>query len=159
VDNSARCGGHPVSSGCINDSLPSEVSPLVVRLEPGTNEIQLPGRSLFTALRDEYPSTDEEQAVHIDFPYPDAKSLNRWLPLIKWFLAIPHIIVLAILANSCFSRLDNCLVCYPVYRALPALDVRLYCWVFTLVFAVEAYAFLLITDRYPPFSLSPLRKL
>ena len=41
-------------------------------------------------LRDEYPSTDEEQAVHLDFPYPDAEQLNRGLPLVKWFLAIPH---------------------------------------------------------------------
>jgi hypothetical protein len=48
-------------------------------------------------LRDEYPSTDEEQAVHLDFPYPDAKQLNRWLPLVKWFLAIPHWIILAFL--------------------------------------------------------------
>ena len=41
-------------------------------------------------LRDEYPSTDEEQAVHLDFPYPDATQLSRGLPLVKWFLAIPH---------------------------------------------------------------------
>jgi len=43
-------------------------------------------------LRDEYPSTDEEQAVHIKLEYPDVKKdLNRWLPLVKWFLAIPHL--------------------------------------------------------------------
>ena len=45
-------------------------------------------------LRDEYPSTDEEQAVHIEIPYPDAKELNRWLPLVKWIMSIPHIIIL-----------------------------------------------------------------
>ena len=54
-------------------------------------------------LRDEYPSTDEEQAVHLRLAYPDAKQdLNRWLPLVKWFLAIPHFIVLIFLGFALF---------------------------------------------------------
>ncbi|MFH1032502.1 MAG: DUF4389 domain-containing protein [Chloroflexota bacterium] len=106
-------------------------------------------------LRDEYPSTDEEQTVHIDFPYPDVKSLNRWLPLIKWLLAIPHIIVLAVLAIAVlvvwviawFAILFTGR--YP--RAMFDFIVGWMRW----GLRVEAYALLLITDRYPPFSLSP----
>lgn len=47
-----------------------------------------------TLLRDEYPSTEDEQAVHLTIPYPDAARLNRWLPLVKWLLAVPHYIAL-----------------------------------------------------------------
>ena len=105
-------------------------------------------------LRDEYPSTDEEQAVLITGPYPDATELNRWLPLVKWFLAIPHYIVLAFLAIAAVC----CVIVawfailltgrYP--RALFEFVVNVFRW----WLRVAAYAFLLTTDRYPPFRLS-----
>jgi hypothetical protein len=113
--------------------------------------------SAYLALMDDrYPSTDEHQAVTLDFPYPDAKQgLNRWLPLVKWLLAIPHYIVL-------------------FFLGIAALLVIVFAW-FAILFTgryprglfefvlgvmrwwnrVVAYAFVLVTDRYPPFRLSP----
>jgi hypothetical protein len=106
-------------------------------------------------LRDEYPSTDEEQAVHIAIRYPDAsRELNRWLPLVKWFLAIPHYVVLSFLvigAAACVI-IAWCAILltgrYP--RGLFDFVVGVFRW----VLRVAAYAFLLTTDRYPPFRLS-----
>jgi hypothetical protein len=105
-------------------------------------------------LRDEYPSTDEEQAVHLDFPYPDAKQLSRGLPLVKWFLAIPHYVVLFFL---CIGVVFCVVVAwfailftgrYP--RGLFDYVVGVQRW----SLRVSAYTTLLITDQYPPFSLS-----
>ena len=104
-------------------------------------------------LRDEYPSTDEEQAVHVQIAYPDAKrELNRWLPLVKWLLAIPHYIVLWFLGIAALV----CVVIawfailftgrYP--RSLFDFVVGVLRWWLRVV----TYAFLLATDRYPPFS-------
>ena len=106
-------------------------------------------------LTDVYPSTDEEQAVHLEIPYPDVpKDLNRWLPLVKWFLAIPHYIVLACLVIAAVV----CIVIawfailftgrYP--RGLFDFVVSVSRW----GLRVDAYAFLLTTDRYPLFSLT-----
>lgn len=107
-------------------------------------------------LRDEYPSTDEQQSVHLDVPYPEVPAdLNRWMPLVKWLLAIPHYIVLFVLG-------------------IIAMVVVIVAW-FAILFTgryprglfnyiegvmrwgarVEAYAFIMATDRYPPFRLNP----
>jgi hypothetical protein len=107
-------------------------------------------------MDDRYPSTDERQGVTLDFPYPDAaRDLNRWLPLVKWLLAIPHYIVL-------------------VFLWIAAILVIIFAW-FAILFTgryprglfdfvlgvirwenrVVAYAFVLVTDKYPPFRLSP----
>jgi Domain of unknown function (DUF4389) len=109
----------------------------------------------FGLLTDKYPSTVEEQSVHLQIDYPDVeRDLNRWLPLVKWLLAIPHFIAL-------------------FFLSIAALFVLLMAW-FAILFTgryprdlfdfvvgvarwslrVQAYAILLATDRYPPFSLS-----
>lgn len=105
-------------------------------------------------LRDEYPSTDEEQAVHIDIKYPDVKKeLNSGMPLIKWFLAIPHYFVLAFLA---FAAVICVIIAWFAILFTGKYPEGLFNFVTGVMrwgLRVEAYAFLLITDRYPPFSL------
>jgi len=110
----------------------------------------------FLLLRDEYPSTDEEQAVHIEISYPDAENdLNRWLPLVKWLLALPHYIALAFLWIAVVAAVIVAWFAilftgrYP--RGIFAFVVGVMRW----SLRVEAYAFLLTTDRYPPFSMNP----
>jgi hypothetical protein len=82
----------------------------------------------FSLLTDQYPSTVEEQSVHLELDYPDVENdLNRWLPLFKWLLAFPHYIVLLFLYVVGVQRYG---------------------------LRVWAYAFAMVTDRYPPFSLA-----
>jgi hypothetical protein len=107
-----------------------------------------------TLMRDEYPSTDEEQAVHLELVYPDAqKDIGQGWPLIKWFLAIPHYIVLFFLGIAAF-------VCVIIAWFAILFTGRYPRGMFDFVVGVgrwglrvEAYAMLLITDKYPPFSL------
>jgi hypothetical protein len=110
----------------------------------------------FALMDDRYPSTDDHQSVSLDYQYPDAQhDLNRWLPLVKWFLAIPHYIVL-------------------LFLDLAAVAVVIVAW-FAILFTgryprglfdfvegvtrwnnrVLGYALTLVTDKYPPFSLAP----
>jgi len=104
-------------------------------------------------LRDEYPSTDEEQAVHLEIDPPDAATLNRWLPLVKWFLAIPHffvlfflwiaVVVVTIIAWFAILFTGQ----YP--RGMHSFVVGVGRWGYRVI----AYAFILATDMYPPFAL------
>jgi hypothetical protein len=107
-------------------------------------------------LDDRYPSTDEHQSVRLDYPYPDAQQqLNRWLPLVKWLLAIPHYIVLFFLYIGAFFALIAAWFAilftgrYP--RGLFDFVVGVGRWHTRVV----GYAFVLVTDRYPPFRLAP----
>jgi len=105
-------------------------------------------------MRDEYPSTDDEQAVKVDITYPDVKKdLNRWMPLFKWILVIPHIIVLILI----FIAVVFCTV-FAWFAIL--LTGRYPKGIFDFVegflrwsLRVNAYVFLLTTDQYPPFRL------
>jgi hypothetical protein len=109
---------------------------------------------VYVALMDDrYPSTDERQSVRLEAPYPDVARLNRGLPLVKWLLAIPHYLVLAVLYIA----------------AVPAVAIAWFAILFTGRFPrgifdflvgvgrwttrVTAYAFILVTDEYPPFRL------
>src|SRR5215207_1543527 len=105
-------------------------------------------------LTDEYPSTDEEQAVYLTVAYPDARDLNRWLPLVKWFLAIPHYIVLAFLAVAAVFCVIVAWFAILLTGRYPLVLFDFVVGVFRWWLRVAAYAFLLTTDRYPPFRLS-----
>jgi len=106
-------------------------------------------------LTDEYPSTVEEQNAHIQIDYPEVeRDLNRWLPLVKWLLAIAHFVVLAVLSAGAVLAVVIAWFAilftgrYP--RGLFDYVVGVGRW----WLRVQAYATLLVTDRYPPFSLA-----
>ena len=106
-------------------------------------------------MDDEYPSTDEHQAVHLDFPYPDVERLERGLPLVKWLLAIPHYFVLFFLYIGVFFAVIGAWFAILFTGRYPR-------GIFSFVEGtirwsnrVTGYAFTLVTDKYPPFRLKP----
>jgi hypothetical protein len=110
---------------------------------------------VYVALMDDrYPSTDEQQGVELDFPYPDAKQeLNRWLPLVKWVLAIPHYIVLAFLW---LAAVISVVVAWFAILFTGRYPRGLFDFVEGVIRwtnSVAGYALILVTDEYPPFRL------
>ncbi|MGH9195503.1 MAG: DUF4389 domain-containing protein, partial [Acidimicrobiia bacterium] len=106
--------------------------------------------SYLALMSDRYPSTDEEQSIHLDLDYPEVKKdLNRWLPLVKWLLAIPHYVALLFLGIAAifaviFAWFDTLFTGrYP--RGIFDFVEGVFRW----GLRVQAYALLLVTDRYP----------
>ena len=110
----------------------------------------------FALLTDEYPSTVEQQRVHLDIDYPDdvERDLNQFLPLVKWFLAIPHFIVLFFLAIGAFFAVIIAWFAILFTGQYPKGLFDYVVGVGRWALRVYAYAILLVTDQYPPFSLS-----
>jgi len=105
-------------------------------------------------LTDRYPSTVEEQSVHLDIDYPNVeRDLNRWLPLVKWLLAFPHYIVLALLWIGAVIAIVAAWFAILITGRYPQGLFDYVVGVCRWSLRVSAYAFLLVTDRYPPFSL------
>ena len=106
-------------------------------------------------MRDEYPSTDEEQAVHLDLPYPDVQQdLNRWGPLYKWLLAIPHYLVLSVLGTVAIFVVIVAWFAILFTGRYPRGLFDFVEGVMRWSVRVLGYAFVLVTDVYPPFRLS-----
>ena len=106
-------------------------------------------------LTDRYPSTVDEQAYHLEIDYPDAKSdLNRWFPLFKWFLAIPHFIILMILGIAVLAVTIIAWFAILITGSYPRPLFDFVVGAFRWTARVMGYSFWLVTDRYPPFTLN-----
>lgn len=112
---------------------------------------------IYLALMDDrYPSTDDHQAVRLDYPYPDVeRDLNRWLPLVKWLLALPHYIALVFLSLAAVVAVIIAWFAILFTGTYPRSLFDFVEGVFRWSNRVTAYAFTLVTDEYPPFRLSP----
>jgi hypothetical protein len=110
---------------------------------------------VYVALMDDrYPSTEEQQAVHLQFDYPDAgRELNRWLPLVKWLLAIPHYVVLFFLYLGALFAVIAAWFAILFSGRYPRSIFTYLEGVFRWHNRVVGYALILVTDQYPPFRL------
>jgi hypothetical protein len=109
----------------------------------------------FALMDDRYPSTDEQQAVHLDFEYPDARvELNRWLPLVKWLIAIPHWILLGFLYLGAIVAVIVAWFAILFTGRYPRGIFNYVEGVIRWHSRVVGYTFILVTDQYPPFRLS-----
>ena len=106
-------------------------------------------------MDDRYPSTDERQSVRLDFPYPDAQRLVRWLPLVKWLLAIPHYVVLFFLDIAVVVTVVIAWFVILFTGRYPRALFDFVAGVFRWHNRVVGYAIILVTDEYPPFRLAP----
>jgi hypothetical protein len=110
--------------------------------------------AFFALLTDEYPSTVETQSVHLDIDYPDVeRDLNRWLPLVKWLLAVPHYVVLFFLGIGAIVAVVIAWFAILFTGRLPRGLFDYVVGVGRWGLRVQAYAFVLVTDTYPPFAL------
>lgn len=108
----------------------------------------------FALLTDRYPSTVEEQSVHLEVAYPEVeRDLNRWLPLVKWLLAVPHYVVLVVLWAAAIVTILIAWFAILITGRYPRGLFEFVVGVGRWSLRVSAYAFLLVTDQYPPFSL------
>ena len=105
-------------------------------------------------LTDEYPSIEANQKVRLLYPEIEGgKKLSPWMPLVKWFLAIPLFLLgllyaiygLALTLIAWFTVVTKGY--YPVDKAEEVIKVIAY-WN-----RLYGYALLLVTDEYPSFSL------
>jgi hypothetical protein len=112
---------------------------------------------VYLALMDDrYPATDEQQGVRLELPYPDAqRDLKRWLPLVKWLLAIPHYILLFFLTIAAVVAIVVAWFAILFTGRYPRGLFDFVLGVVRWANRVTAYAFVLVTDQYPPFRLSP----
>jgi hypothetical protein len=109
----------------------------------------------FALMDDQYPSTDEQQAVRLDFAYPDAEQLQRGMPLVKWLLAIPHYIVLFFLYIGVFFAVVGAWFAILFTGRYPRGIFKFVEGTIRWHNRVVGYAFALVTDKYPPFRLAP----